>query len=97
MPRGGARKGAGRSKGVPNKATAEFKEKLNELLEHAAPNMVRWLDEIAADNPEKAFDILSKFAEYCYPKLARHTHEGDQDKPIEINVTRTVKSARDND
>jgi hypothetical protein len=69
----------GRPKGIPNKATTQFKERLNDLLEHAAPYMVKWLDDIAADNPEKAFDILSKFAEYVHPKLARTEtrHEGD--------------------
>ena len=59
----------GRPKGVPNKTTTEFKSALNNLLEHAAPQMVEWLGEIK--DPEKRFDVLSKFAEYIYPKLAR--------------------------
>lgn len=71
MSKGGKREGAGRPKGVPNKATAEFKEKLNDLLEESAPKMAAWLEEIAADDPAKAFDILSKFAEYIHPKLSR--------------------------
>lgn len=60
---------SGRPKGVPNKATLQFKEALNNLLEHAAPSMVDWLEQV--DSPERRFDILSKFAEYIYPKLGR--------------------------
>ena len=59
----------GRPKGVPNKATMQFKEALNNLLEHSAPSMIEWLGQI--DDPAKRFDILSKFAEYIYPKLGR--------------------------
>jgi hypothetical protein len=59
----------GRPRGVPNKATTRFKEALNELFETAAPDMVKWLAEI--DNPKERFDVLSKFANYIYPQLAR--------------------------
>lgn len=70
---------SGKKKGTTNKVTSEFKEQLNKLLEESAPRMVGWLDEIAAENPEKAFDILSKFAEYIHPKLSRSElkHEGE--------------------
>lgn len=83
---GGKREGAGRPKGIPNKATTEFKEKLNDLLEHAAPHMVKWLDDIAADDPVKAFDILSKFAEYVHPKLARTELSGIDGEPIDASI-----------
>jgi hypothetical protein len=63
--------GPGRPKGLPNKATLEFKEAVTNLLNHAAPEMTKWLETIAADNPEKAFDIIAKLGEYAFPKLAR--------------------------
>lgn len=69
MAKGGKREGAGRIKGTPNKATIEFKEALNKLLDIAAPDMVEWLEKI--DDPFKRFEVLSKFAEFIYPKLAR--------------------------
>lgn len=70
MPRKGTpNPNAGRPAGSPNKATIEFKEALNGLLNEAAPQMVKWLQEI--DDPFKRFDVLSKFAEYIHPKLAR--------------------------
>jgi hypothetical protein len=69
MPKGGKQPGAGRPAGTPNKATIEFKVALNELLNEAAPEMVKWLGEI--EDPFKRFDVLSKFAEYIHPKLGR--------------------------
>jgi len=89
MSVGGKRKGAGRKAGVPNKATQEFKAHLNDLMEKAAPDMVAWLNEV--DDPVKRFDILSKFAEYIYPKLQRTEHAGDKDNPISHNVDVTFK------
>lgn len=64
----------GRPKGVPNKSTTQFKEALNNLFEVAAPQMVEWLGEIK--EPEKRFDVLGKFADYLYPKLARQEVTG---------------------
>jgi hypothetical protein len=59
----------GRPKGIPNKSTIQFKEALNNLFENSAPDMIKWLAEI--DDPVKRFDVLSKFAEFLYPKLGR--------------------------
>lgn len=61
----------GRTKGQSNKTTQEFKKALNDLLEKSAPQMSEWLDEIAKDDPMKAFQVLKDFAEYIHPKLAR--------------------------
>ncbi len=75
----------GRPKGVPNKATTQFKVALNNLMEYAAPHMVDWLAEIK--DPERRFDVLSKFAEYIYPKLARTENVGDGGGPVEHKLT----------
>ncbi len=61
----------GRPKGVLNKDTRDFKQAVSNLLEHAAPKMVEWLDQIAQDNPSKALDHIAGFAEYVFPKLSR--------------------------
>lgn len=71
----------GKPRGAKNKATIEFKEALNNLLNHAAPHMIKWLDEL--DDPMKRFTVLKDFAEYIHPKLARTEHTGDEDNPIE--------------
>ena len=75
----------GRSKGAVNKSTTEFKDALNRLLEDSAPKMTQWLEDIAQDDPTKAFDILSKFAEYIHPKLSRS----------DVNLDATVKTVSD--
>lgn len=82
--------GPGRPAGIPNKATTQFKEALNNLLETAAPDMVTWLGEIK--DPEKRFDVLSKFAEYIYPKLARSEQQflGQDGKPADAGYSITV-------
>lgn len=84
----------GRKKGSVNRTTAEFKERLNDLLEFAAPKMVSWLEEI--DDPFKRFEILSKFAEYVHPKLARNELTGEDGKDLNFTITKVVKRARDN-
>lgn len=62
---------AGRPKGVPNKSTTEFKQAVNDLISHATPHMIEWLGEIAAKDPDKAMDVVYKFAQFGYPLLAR--------------------------
>lgn len=68
-------KTGGRKKGTPNKATQQFKEALNDLLEHAAPHMVTWLDKVAEEDPAKALDTVHKYIEFIYPKLAREERQ----------------------
>lgn len=80
----------GRPKGVPNKATTRFKEALNTLFEESSDKMIGWLEEV--DNPKDRFDILSKFVEVLYPKLARQELVGDPEKPITHKHDHTLKS-----
>lgn len=61
----------GRPKGTPNKTTIEFKEAVNNLLAYAAPEMVKWMQSVANDDPNKALDHAYKFAQFGYPLLAR--------------------------
>ena len=79
MARGGKREGAGRAKGSENKATVEFKEAVNNLINFATPKMVAWLERIAEESPDKALDHVYKFAQFGYPLLARQEHR-DVDK-----------------
>lgn len=76
----------GRPKGSKNKATQKFKEALNELMERAAPDMIEWLAEIEC--PYKRFEVLSKFAEFIYPKLARteNSYIGKDGEPADPGV-----------
>lgn len=84
--------GPGRPKGMPNKATVEFRETVKALLEDNAENVALWLSQVAngvggkEPAPEKALDLLAKLAEYAAPKLARTEIAGDQEKPLKTII-----------
>lgn len=61
----------GRKPGVPNKATAAAREAIAMFVDGNAHRLAGWLDEIAAENPQKAFDSFMSVVEYHVPKLAR--------------------------
>lgn len=81
----------GRPKGIPNKRTIEFKQGVNNLITHATPKMIEWLEEVAMDDPKGALDLVYKFAQFGYPLQARTEIAGDPDKPIHVTeVKRTI-------
>lgn len=63
--------GPGRPPGSPNKATREFRETVTRLLESNAENVAKWLEQVAADDPDKALQRLAQLAEFAAPKLSR--------------------------
>ena len=76
--------GGGRPKGSPNKATQELRMAFKNLLDMNTPNMIGWLETVAAENPAKALDICSNMAEFIIPKLARQENTGLNGGPIEV-------------
>lgn len=88
---GGKREGAGRPKGVPNKATTEFRETIARVLSDNTENVAKWLEQVAETNPARALDLISKLAEYAAPKLTRAEVVGDKDNPLVIqSVVRKI-------
>jgi hypothetical protein len=89
-----AQKGRGRPKGVPNRATTEFRDTIRALLEDNRENVSRWLHEIAdgdveqerKPDPYKALDMLAKLAEYAAPKLSRTEVTGQDGGPVSQSV-----------
>lgn len=79
--------GPGRPKGSANKSTSIVREAIANLLERNAPNMDRWLNEVADKDPHKALDIIQKLSEYHIPKLARTEVTGAGGGPQEHIVT----------
>ena len=81
--------------GTPNRATAEFRQTVQKLLDDNRENVGRWLTLVAEGDgtdygrpdPAKALDLLAKLAEYAAPKLNRTEVVGDADKPLQT-VTR---------
>lgn len=88
--------GPGRKKGIPNRATTEFRETVRKLLEDNADNVAFWLSQVATGShgkdpaPEKALDLLAKLAEYAAPKLSRQEVSGIDGAPLQVQQVRRV-------
>jgi len=72
--RGGARPGAGRPKGVPNKVTAEARVALKMLIDNLTGELEAWIRKGAAKKPLEAAKVVAQLAEFCVPKLSRSEH-----------------------
>lgn len=77
-------KGRGASQ---NKATVEFKEAVNRLIDYATPQMVDWLKDVADEDPNKALDHVYKFAQFGYPLLARAELTGKDGSAIKTEAS----------
>lgn len=87
--------GAGRTKGTPNKSTAQAREAVALLVEGNLPKLQGWLDRIAADDPKAAMDTFVKLLEYHVPKLARTELTGQYEAPNVYTITRRIIDCRD--
>ena len=83
----GQEKKGGRAKGTPNKSTAEIRDAYQKLVEDNLTNMTEWLVQVAAENPERAMDLMLKLSEYMIPKLARQEVTGADGKDLFKNIT----------
>jgi hypothetical protein len=90
--------GKGRTKGVPNKATAEARAAIAAFVDSNAHRLQTWLDSVAegvqdgegkfvvTPNPEKAFVLFQSVIEYHVPKLARLEQTGEGGGPVRLTV-----------
>ena len=87
--KGGTNNPRGRKKGVPNKATADARKTIKLFVEKNAPRLEKWLDQVAAEDPAKAFGLVQSMIEYTVPKLQRTENQQlDKDgKPADPSVT----------
>ena len=96
--------GPGRKTGIPNRATTEFRQTVQQLLDDNRANVGKWLALVAegekgvgADgepwrepgDPGKALDLLTKLAEFAAPKLGRLEHVGEGGGPLLVQVDYT--------
>ena len=82
----GQEKKGGRAKGTPNNTTAEIRDAYQKLVEDNLTNMTEWLVQVAAENPERAMDLMLKLSEYMIPKLARQEVTGADGKDLFKNI-----------
>lgn len=68
---GGARPGAGRPKGTPNKVTTEIRKIFHGIMERNASKVEKWIETVAKTDPARATELLLKVAEFHLPKLSR--------------------------
>lgn len=80
---GGARAGAGRPAGTPNKATTQAREAIARFVDGNVERLNGWLDAIADENPKDAFNCFMSVVDYHIPRLARSEHTGLNGGPIE--------------
>ena len=87
-PPGGGRLG-GRQAGTPNKSTADARAAIAQFVDGNAHRLTGWLDRVAEDNPEKAFQLFQSVIEYHVPKLQRTdtTLSGPDGGPINHSIT----------
>ena len=62
---------AGRPVGSKNKITEEIREAFQLVLENKLPDLERWLQQTAQDDPAKAIDLLLKLSNRFLPELSR--------------------------
>ena len=84
-------KTGGRAPGTPNKATAQAREAIALFVDNNAHRLQAWLDQIAEEDPKRAFELFQSVLEYHVPKLARTELTGDPDKPVNHSLTVSFK------
>lgn len=72
---------------MPNKVTADVRAAIAKLAEENVERCQAWLDQIAAEDPSKAFDLFLKMCEYHIPKLARSEVTGKDGGAIVITAS----------
>jgi hypothetical protein len=76
----------GRPPGSLNKQTRDIRQAYQNLVEMNLENMTTWLSSVAAEDPEKAMDLMLKLSEYIIPKLARQEVVGNDGSDLFKNV-----------
>ena len=64
--------------------TDDIREAIRGALIKNIPNVGKWLEDIAADDPKGALTMFRDFAEFVLPKLMRTDSKIDPSSPINI-------------
>lgn len=82
------KRGRGRPVGSKDKRTIGIRESIQAMLDGVlAPNLERWVQEIARDKgPEAAIRAAGTFIEYTVPKLGRTELVGKDGGDINVSI-----------
>jgi len=91
----------GRPKGSPNVIAQEIKEAFALTLQNKLPELEVLLARVAADNPEKAIDLMLKLSNRFLPELSRMEMTGkdgdDLFKSLKFNFGGDEENTEDSD
>ena len=77
---------AGRPKGSKNKITQEIREAFQLVLENKLPDLERWIQQTAQEDPAKAVDLLLKLSNRFLPELSRQELTGADGEELFKNI-----------
>jgi len=77
----------GRPKGSKNRNTSLIREAYQQLTENNLENMSIWIQQVAAEDPAKAFDLMIKLSDFIIPKLAHTELTGADGDSLFKNIT----------
>lgn len=72
----------GRPKGSRNKITKEIEQAYADVLANKLPDVERWINQTAQENPGKAVDLLMRLSERFLPALQRTEITGADGKDL---------------
>lgn len=89
MSRGKYQKGvsgnpAGRPKGIQNKQTQEIRQAYIDLVHGNLDQIANWLNQVALNDPAKAFELLLKISPFIIPRKTEM--DVSIDNPIKIVI-----------
>jgi hypothetical protein len=83
----------GRKKGSENKVTKDQRERAALIIDNNIDKMQGWIDEVAAENPERAYKMVLDMFEFSLPKLKAVDHNfGNSDVTINVSIKRNEHS-----
>lgn len=78
---------AGRPKGTSNKITAATRDAFQLMVEGNTDKLQAWIDQVAAEDPYKAFSMVMDLAQFVLPKMKAVELTAPKDETIVVTFT----------
>lgn len=85
---GKGKPGPGRPQGEPNKTTKASREAFQMLVDRNFDKLESWINNVAADDPHKAFGMVMDLASFCVPKLKAIELSTAKDAQLVVQINR---------